>query len=225
MATSSPKRNESFSPWLVRQLTNACQQWKTTEINPVPLTWGASAEVSTFVLQQRADAQSLPRVKGKGVHLPGWKPCTQEAVASLGKIVSRLREDWSQLEYRQTLILNRRAIDYSASAGTVAPLWQTIAADQCGQIHVRLKCKHDKPPGRRTVWKDAADSAIKVRPKLTMATTGYMRGTLLEWEIAYRRTLQGFQEQELSQWFLTARQCEQQIQRQLPYHARKKVCA
>jgi hypothetical protein len=166
------------------------------------------------VLQQRTDTASRPRVNGKGLHLPGWKVCTQEAVALLAKLVSRLREDWAQLEYRQTLISNRRAIEDSASALAAESLWSTIAADQCGQMRVRLKYKHDKPPGRRTVWKDAADSAIKAMPKLTKATTGYMRGALAEWEVAYRTSLYGFQEQELSHWHMTARQCEQQICRQ-----------
>ena len=213
MDTNSRPTAKSFSAWLARQLTNACQQLakaRTAESQHTYRTWGECSEVATFVLQQRADTYQ----DRKRHHLPEWKPCAQETVATLSKLVARANEDWSQLEYRQTLILNQRAIDHSTNLFPIFDLWQVIAAEQCGQMRIRLKHDYDRRPGLRYQWKEAADSVLKTMPKLAKAQAHYMRGELEPWVIAFRYSQLQFQEQELSHWHMVARQCEQRVDRQ-----------
>lgn len=218
MVTQSANPNKPFNRWLTAQLVNACQSRSNTRsisIEKAYRTWGECVEVRTFVLNQSAWHYRRKPGSGKGQHEPVWKVCAQQSQADIRKAASRQAQEWNQLEYRQTFIINRKAYEERNPKLTLNELWATIAAIECQQMTIKLKHEYQPLRTRTRDWRYASYDALKQMKRLPENTDTYMRETLDSWELSYRRSMLAFHERFLCPWEAAAKQGIDQLKRQM----------
>lgn len=210
--------SSTFPRWVAAQLVNACQSRSANQFEPEGKwyrTWGECIETRTFVLNQSAGFYRNMPGSGKGQHEPPWKICAQKCLVDIRKIDSRQAQEWNQLEYRQTFIINRKAFEAKNTMPIPDELWVTIAAIECQQMAIKIKYEYRTPANETRDWRYASYDALKQMKRLPENTDTYMRESLDIWVVAHRRSMQAFNERFLWTWEATAKQSNDQLKRQI----------